>query len=98
MISEDTVYTRKKRLPWRELEGSVVIVDVETEACISLNEVASTIWLAIDGSAGFGEIINKIIDDYEISREQAQEDAEKFLNELLKQGHIHCATAQNFNC
>lgn len=90
MIAPNTIFNRKKKCPWRELDGSVVIVDLETEACLSMNEVASKIWLSVDGSHSIADIVNIITNTFDVNREQAAEDVSRFLNQLLEQRYIFC--------
>jgi hypothetical protein len=90
MITPNIIFNRKKKCPWRELDGSVVIVDIETEACLSMNEVASKIWLSLDGTHTVADVVDIITDTFDVSREQASEDAARFLNQLLEQRYIFC--------
>lgn len=84
---QDT-FQKVKKLPWRELEGSVVIVDINTEECLSFNELASFIWQNIDGKNSISDIITQIIDQYDVNQEQAEKDTKQFLKTCHEKGLI----------
>ncbi len=88
MIKRSTVLYKKKRLPWRDFDGEVVIVDTQTLACLNLNEAASLIWRLIDGSNTCHDIIQQITGAFEVSEVEAQRDFFAYAHTLLSKGFI----------
>ena len=69
---------------WRELEGEAVLLD-PTEGCTyNLNRVGTLIWKLLDGNHSANEIASVICQEFEVEHEQAWEDVELILTELLK--------------
>ena len=88
MIEEATVLNKKKRLPWRDFDGDVVIVDTQTLACLNLNNVASFIWHSIDDSRSCREIIARIVDEFDVEEGAATLDFFTYARELLGKGFV----------
>lgn len=55
---------------------------------ISLTDTAAFIWEHIEETADFNQLVNMILDEYEIDRETAAADASEFVMQLLQQGMI----------
>ena len=53
----------------------------------TLNEVATAIWQAADGRTPLREIVRtRVCEEFDIDPDQAQADAEQFVNELSQHG------------
>lgn len=66
-------------ISWKQLGDRVVAVDTNSGDYFTFNDVASTIWLAINENKTIDEIVSLIIDDYDIS------DAEKVRQDIDNQ-------------
>ena len=66
-------------ISWKQLGDQVVAVDTNSGDYFTFNDVASTIWLAINENKTIDEIVALIIDDYDIS------DAEKVRQDIDNQ-------------
>ena len=75
-------------LTWRLLDGEAVIVSPTSGEIRVLNQVGAEIWqLLVDGSA-VGKIEAALIDQHNLSPEQAHADVSAFLEDLLSCGLI----------
>ena len=54
----------------------------EVDSIYTLNETASTIWDALDGQRTLASIVDIVVDEYEVSREQAQADLLELIEQL----------------
>ena len=73
----------KEDLAWNEISKKVVVLESrEQRKFHELNEVASTIWNSLNGQNTVGDILNIVMEEYEVDSVQAKEDIESFLNEL----------------
>jgi len=71
----------------RIIAGEAVLVPVarnsdEVDSIYTLNETASTIWGALDGQRTLAEIIDLIVAEYEVTREQAEVDLYELVAQL----------------
>lgn len=76
----------------REIAGDTILIPVGStvnkfNGLVVLNELAKFIWEKIPESKDEEELLNYILDEYEVEREVAKADLEEFL-ELLRKENI----------
>lgn len=65
----------------------MMIMSAADSTFFTLNEVATAIWLAADGSTPLAEIVaGKICPEFDVDHEQAERDADQFVSELSQHG------------
>ncbi len=70
-----------------EIDGDVVVLDLEGNQYFGLNEVAWTIWRDIrESDRSFGEIVDAITDSFGIDRGRARGDVSGFVESLVDAG------------
>jgi len=89
MTSENKVIYKQKKIPWREIEGEVIIVDLDKENVLNLNATGKEIWNSINGTLSAADITQKLTEIYEVEEAQAKKDVTLFINKLLEKGLIH---------
>ena len=67
----------------RTVDGTAVVVLADSGEVKILNPVGTRVWELIDGARTVAEIIDVIVDEFEVSAQQAQEDVVEFLQQLL---------------
>ena len=82
MLPLDTIISKNERVPWRIIEGEAILVKVDSGEVIHLNEVAAEIWRIIDGKRKISEIVDQIQNDFDVDREQAENDTLEFIQSL----------------
>jgi hypothetical protein len=75
---------------WRPFEHETAVILPTTSAVRVLNEVGARVWELADGRT-FGEIVNVLVNEYEVERTQLELDARAFLNELHTRGLLEGA-------
>ena len=83
----------KKELIKREIAGDTILVPVgktvyDSNGLFVLNEVAAFIWGILPNSESEKEIVDKILEEYEVSREEAEADTAKFMAKLREMNII----------
>ena len=70
-----------------EIDGDIVVLDLEGNKYFGLNAVGWMIWRGIDEEdRSFGEIVEGITAEFGIDRETARTDAAAFIEQLLDAG------------
>ena len=77
----------------REIAGDTILVPVGQTALkfngiITLEPVGAPIWKSLEAGLNFEEILTKILDTFEVERDQAETDLKEFLAQLEKQGFL----------
>lgn len=83
-IGPDTVLQRKADLLFNEIDGELVMLSLENNEYYGMDEVASRIWTLLEKPISFKELINKLLDEYEVIEPQCSENTLSFLNTLSK--------------
>jgi hypothetical protein len=95
MLSLDAVYRKETKLPWRSLEGHVVIVQLKEESVLSLNGTGAELWDLIDGNHTVRDMARYLTDNFEVDEETALADVRSFVTCLLEKKVICEKNAQD---
>jgi hypothetical protein len=82
----------KKGFAKREIAGSFVVVPVgeksrEFNGMITLNESGSFFWDCLSNNISVDDMVNKVINEYDVDIETAKRDVENFVN-MLKENDL----------
>ena len=78
---------RSSAIAARMLAGEMMVMNSADSTFFTLNEVATAIWQAADGSTPLSQIVrNDICEKFDVDLAQAQADAERFVAELSSHG------------
>jgi hypothetical protein len=82
----DCYVARNPVVAARAIGGAVVIMSADSHL-FTLNEVASAIWNAADGTTLLSEIVEKVVcAEFEVDLAAAQSDAEQLVIDLSRHG------------
>lgn len=89
----DKKYTRKDRVVTRKILDDTILVPIrgnlaDMQRIFSLNPVAEHVWENLDGEKKMGEILDTILDRFDVDRQTASADFENFIDELAKENLI----------
>ena len=76
------------KVVWRNINGEAVIFHLDTGHYYGLNKVGTMVWAAFLQGESQAEIIDKIIEKYKISKDQALQDVVALVALLQKEGLI----------
>jgi hypothetical protein len=82
------VLTKSPDAAYRTYDGQATIVLPSRAQVSVLNEVGSAVWERIDGRRSLQEILDGIMEDFEITRDRALTDLEAFVADLRAQGMV----------
>ena len=82
----------------RDIAGETILVPVrgnlaDMQRIFSLSPVAAFLWEQIDGRQDLEVILSKVIEDFEVEREDATSDLLEFIEELVTAGLVEEAEA-----
>lgn len=83
------VYKKNDSIVSRKIANEFILVPIrhkvgDLENIYTLNEVAARIWELIDGKRTIREIKKKIVEEFEVSPEEAEKDLQEYLQQLKK--------------
>lgn len=78
-------YSRSEDYVFNEVDGEMVMMNVETGAYASLNETGKSIWNLLEEPKSLEEILPALLEEYDIDADGAKKDVELFLSKLVEQ-------------
>lgn len=81
-------YYKNHSVVCTELEGSAILLDLDTKYYYHLNETGVRIWQLIDSAGGAYEIAEKMSNEFYVDRSKALESVRRLIGDLEKNGLI----------
>ena len=80
-----------KEFVLREIAGDYIIIPtgktvLDFNGLITVNEVGASLWDMLQNEVSLDQLVQGILDEYEVEEEVAREDIQEFLNTLEKSG------------
>jgi hypothetical protein len=85
LFRSETIIRRTPSALWRTFEHETAVILPTASAVRVLNEVGARVWELADGRT-FREIVDTLVNEYEVERTQLELDAQAFLAELHGRG------------
>jgi len=90
MIATDVRFIRNQEVVSRRIEGELIIVPIRSgvgdlNSLYTLNPVGSVLWDFMTEGRTLGEMVQRICDEFDVTRSQATRDIESFLDSLLEE-------------
>ncbi len=92
--TESSVRLRKGAVEWREIDGEIVALEVESSTYISANRTGGLLWRRLTEGTTPDELVNELTARYEVEPAQARSDVAGFLGALTARGLLEptCAS------
>ncbi len=89
MIELDQSYRRNENFVFRRIEDESILVPIKDNvgdmgSIYSLNQMGAFIWEQLDGQRKLETVKDKILEEYEVSPREAEEDLSEFVNDLIE--------------
>ena len=82
MININNVVSRRNDIDTTDLNGEIVMMDLENGRYFSLNGVGSRIWEIIEEPIGINKIVDCLLEEYDVNRNECEENVLEFLGKL----------------
>jgi hypothetical protein len=77
---------RTNDLEWREIDSDIVILDGRDATYLTLNGSGALLWRRLAGAAARDELVDVLLESYEVDHATAAADTDAFLAALSEQG------------
>ena len=84
----DETLKRSPDAAFRIYEGKATIVLPSQSSVHVMNPTGSFIWDHLDGRTTLAQILDRVVEEFEIEREEAEADLKTFVGALLEQGMV----------
>ncbi|MDI6642251.1 MAG: PqqD family protein [Elusimicrobiota bacterium] len=83
-----------KNIAYRVIGGKAFIVDTKNSYLHSLNELGTEIWKLLSKPIEFEDLINNLLNEYDVDRNTLQADLTEFIEELKKKNLLSFYTEE----
>ena len=90
----DAIFTRNEEVVSRKIVNELILVPMrkdvaDMETLYTLNEVGARVYELIDGKRALREIVTTIVNEFEVTEQQAESDVREFIAQLLEVESIY---------
>jgi fucose permease len=83
---EVVVQIRPTNVSWREVDGEVIALDLDSSTYFSTNRTGSLLWHAMVDGATVGSLVALLEDSFDVPQTTARADVNAFLKLLVANG------------
>ncbi len=84
IINHQSIIQRSNKLVSSNMDGETVMMSIENGEYFGLNPVGSRMWELIENPIEVDALIELLLDEFDVSREQCEIETMEFLNHLLE--------------
>ncbi len=84
MIKSDSIIEKNHEILASDIDGETVMMSIKNGKYYGMDEIGSRIWSLINGENTATNIVNKLLKEFDVSREECMLDVMDFLEELKK--------------
>ena len=87
-IQDEQKVTISPEVLFQEVSGEMVLLDLSSESYFGLDAVGARIWGLLESGNSVGEVLDTLMQEYEVERETLEVDVGELLDRLLEAGLI----------
>ena len=89
MIELEHCYRRNENFVFRRIEDETILVPIKDNvgdmgSIYNLNEIGAFIWEHLNGERNLEAVRDKILEEYEVSPQEAETGLNEFINDLIE--------------
>lgn len=77
---------RDSDVHWREIDGEIIALEASGSRYVAANGSGTLLWRALAAGTTRDELVDELVQAYEIDRARAEADTDTFLAQLREQG------------
>ena len=87
-IQQDQKVTISPEVLFQEVSGEIVLLDLASESYFGLDEIGGRIWALLNEEKTVRQIVEVLLEEYEVDRARLERDVNELLENLLEAGLI----------
>lgn len=88
MINRETNYQRSEQFISSDLGEAMILSDVNSDKFYGTNVVGLSIWELLKSPLPFQKVVEELLKEFRVEKEQCELEVETFMNELSNVGAI----------
>jgi hypothetical protein len=85
-ITLQSVITAKKEIVAADMDGDTVMMSIAAGKYYNLGKMGGVIWGMMAEPVAVATVVTKLLEQYEVTREQCETEVLSFLNEMNREG------------
>jgi hypothetical protein len=85
-ITLQSVISAKKEIVAADMDGDTVMMSIEAGKYYNLGTTGGMIWKMLESPVSVAAVITKLLEQYEVTREQCEAEVLAFLNGIKQEG------------
>jgi hypothetical protein len=85
-LTMEEVFGKSSNIVWREVQGEAVLLNPENGRYFGLNSVGCSFWEKVDGTRTVNEIIDLLMEEYEVAKDILAADIKRLVNNMSQNG------------
>ena len=77
---------RDSDVHWREIDGEIIALEASGSRYVAANGSGTLLWRALAAGTTRDELVDELVQAYEVDRTRAEADTDTFLAQLREQG------------
>ena len=78
----DEIRLRGDGLEWRDIEGEIVVLDLDSSTYLSINRTGAALWPQLISGATKEELVARLVEAFDVDEAAAAHDLDTFLGSL----------------
>lgn len=91
-MNRKSIVSKANKVPAKELEGEMVLLNLDNGDYVALNDAGMEIWKLLEGKRSVGELAQDLEEAYSIPAATALKDTLAFLSNLQSKGFIEVSS------
>ncbi len=83
---EPLLKLRENAVAWQQVEGETILLDLGTSTYLGVNLAGSVLWPALVDGATRAQLVDRICETYQVTKEQAGADVDEFVRACRDRG------------
>lgn len=75
---------RSDNFVFNEVDGELVMMNIETGAYASLNETGKSIWQLLDAPKNIADVVSALVEEYDIDQSTCENEVLPFIENMVK--------------
>jgi hypothetical protein len=87
-VTLQSIVNRKRDIVTADMFGEVVMLNVEKGQYYNISVTGSAVWGIIDDPIPVDSVIEKVLEKYDVTKKQCEEEVLAFLNVMYEEGLV----------
>ena len=87
-LNKEQTFRIPEEVLFQEVSGETVLLDLASESYFGLDSVGTRIWALLKEDKSVGQVLDALLEEYEVDRQTLESDLEELLGNLLAAGLI----------